>query len=271
MKPKWAKGSIKYSVRDYFASIESLRGKVVVDVPAGSGYLTSYLLSRGAEVHALDMFPELFDSGEAVCRHADLLEPLPLPDACADYVVCQEGIEHLPNQLKPLHEFHRILKQDGRLIITTPNISHIRAKLSNLLVESDLYNRLPPNELDAVWHSEDGQRLYFGHIFLIGVQRLRVLARLAGFRIRKILPVRLSGASVMLGFIYPMIVLANLWAYYRSTRRRSEVTPERKAEVYREITALNLNPTVIFGKHLFIELEKHHEPIVVTKDRSAIC
>ncbi len=40
-----------------------------------------------------------------------------------DYIICQEGIEHIPNQLKVLEEFNRVLKKDGVLLITLKQIA----------------------------------------------------------------------------------------------------------------------------------------------------
>lgn len=189
-----------------------------------------------------------------------MTEKLPIESGCADYVICQEGIEHLSDQLLAMREFNRILKPEGRLVITTPNISHLRARLSHFLVESHLYNCLPPSEVDAIWFSGSGEKeLYFGHVFLIGAQRLRILAKLAGFRIAKIHPVRISWGSVFVGVLYPLLLLVNLFAYVRSVMRHKEAEPAWKRSVYWEIFKLNVNPTIQFGKHVFVEFEKEAE------------
>ena len=71
------------------------------------------------------------------------------------YIICQEGIEHIPNQLNVLEEFNRVLKKDGILLITTPSNSHIRARLSHFLLETDLLRRMPPTEVDSIWFAEN--------------------------------------------------------------------------------------------------------------------
>ena len=45
---------------------------------------------------------------------------IPEPDASFDAILCSEVFEHLPDPLKALTEFRRLLKPSGKLIITAP-------------------------------------------------------------------------------------------------------------------------------------------------------
>lgn len=45
---------------------------------------------------------------------------IPEPDASYDVILCSEVFEHLPDPLKALSEFSRLLKPGGKLIITAP-------------------------------------------------------------------------------------------------------------------------------------------------------
>ncbi len=45
---------------------------------------------------------------------------IPEPDASFDVVLCSEVFEHLPDALKALDEFARLLKPGGKLILTAP-------------------------------------------------------------------------------------------------------------------------------------------------------
>jgi SAM-dependent methyltransferase len=57
-----------------------------------------------------------------------------LPDNFIDLALCTEVIEHLPNSPKPLlADMYRILKPGGYLIITTPNIAHLKNRIKGLL------------------------------------------------------------------------------------------------------------------------------------------
>jgi len=45
---------------------------------------------------------------------------IPVPDASFDAILCSEVLEHLPEPIKVVREFSRILKPDGKIIITAP-------------------------------------------------------------------------------------------------------------------------------------------------------
>ena len=246
---------VKYYVERHLRGRHDLRGKRVVDLPAGKCYMSAVLRDLGADVLAYDLFPNFFNVENMSCHEADLTGSLPIEDRSADLVLCQEGIEHLSDQFLALREFNRILRDEGALIITTPSISHLRARVSNLLTESELYKRMPPNELDAVWHSGEG-KIYFGHLFLLGVQKLRTLAVASGFRLKAVYTVKASTSSLLLGVLYPLIALVNLWAYLRNVYRNDNIPRAEKRRVYGEIVRLNLHPTILFGRHLFVEFEK---------------
>lgn len=249
----------KRFIYDYYASLPDLTGKTVVDIPCGDGRASHIFRQRGAEVIALDLFPKFMKAPGITARMADLRQPLPLPDECADYVVCQEGIEHIPDQLAVLCEFNRILKPGGILVITCPSISHARARLAHLLVENDSWRRMPPSLVDSVWVTDaDVDRIYFGHLFLIGVQRLTTLCGIAGFRVKERRRTDVGASSVVLGILfYPLILLASVLAYrtYARKQRRS-IPPETGKPVWRDHARLNLSPTTLFCKHIFWIAEK---------------
>lgn len=248
---------VKRGVADYFAA-RGIAGRTVVDVPAGKGKMTAFLRGLDADVKAFDLFTHGTMAGGVTIRKADLTQGIPLPAGSADFVLCQEGIEHLKDQVACLLEFSRILKPDGILLVTTPNISNLRGRLAALLLESRSVRRLPANEIEDVATGDDGS-LWFGHAFLIGVQKLRTLARVAGFRIRRVHPTALSGSSLLLfPFLYPLMAATTWLAYVRNARRAARKGKSGIAlrPVLREMARLNLHPWVLLCDHLFIEFEK---------------
>ncbi|MBN2508042.1 MAG: class I SAM-dependent methyltransferase [Verrucomicrobia bacterium] len=248
-------------VEAYFRLQGDLAGKIVVDLPAGKGRMSRALREMGATVEPYDLYPEYFEVEGMACRFADLERELPIAGSHADYAVFQEGLEHLPDQLRPLREFNRILKPRGRLLLTTPNPSSLRARLCHFLVEGYLFNRLPINEASAIRMLDRPRgRYYFGHVFLIGAQRLRLLARIAGFRLAGIHPNRLSAFSVLLGVVYPVLLACNALACQGSRRRYRRLDPDWLRPALRDVVALNLHPRILFAKKLFFELEKIREP-----------
>ncbi len=102
-------------------------GRRALDAGCGAGYGSAILARAAARVYALD------NSGEALslarAEHAaDNIRyvrgdcsRLPLLDASLDAVVAFEVIEHLENWSGLLAEARRVLRPDGRLIVSTPN------------------------------------------------------------------------------------------------------------------------------------------------------
>ncbi len=239
---------------------QNFENKVVVDIPAGTGETTKKLLELGAKVIPFDLFPEYFKLPGLECKRVNVMEGIPLPDQSVDVIICQEGIEHFSDQLKVLQEFSRILKMNGVLIITTPNYSNITSKVSYLLNESERYNRLmPPNELDSIWMLDKSvsDEIYYGHIFLIGIQKLRVLAKLSGFKIKRVdFHTLKTTALLLLVFFYPFILLSNIITYLKCKRKNKDFPEQVKKEVYGEIFKLNVNPKILVDGSLCVEFTK---------------
>jgi len=256
--------SIKYYVKRFLlANRRRFENKVIIDFPAGNGITSRILREIGAKPVPLDLFPEYFELDELICLRANINNHLPVADGAADALLCQEGIEHFPDQLKAFKEFNRSLKPGGTLLVTTPNYSNLISKLSYLFTESERLNSaMPPNEIDSIWMSQQdiSKEVYFGHIFLIGIQKLRVLAKLSGFKIKVLHPTRKKSTNIWLSpFLYPPILLFS-WLTYRHNIQKNQMTDARtKKRIYGEIFSLSVSPTVLLGGSLFVEFEKELE------------
>ncbi len=258
-------------VADFIRSNQDeIRGKKVVDLPAGEGQSASLLRDAGAEVYAYDLFPEGFKADGVECHKADLMSDVPIADGFADMVLCQEGIEHLPNQYLALQQLSRILRPGGRLILTTPNYSNMRSRFSYLFSESEMYKLMPPNEIDSVWFSDSksgDSDIYFGHVFSIGIQRLRLLALLAGLKIHKIHHHRANNtAAVLLLLTYPLVLWVNYAAYRRAMRKRKDVDYETRKQIFGEVFRLGVDPRILVEADLFVEFEKVSDTSSVLSD-----
>ena len=269
--------SIKYHVKKFILRHrERFVGKVVVDAPAGSGITSRILRDVGAVVHPFDLFPEYFAAEGLTCRRANIVDGLPVGDASADIVFCQEGLEHFTDQDRVFQEFSRVIKPGGSVIITTPNYSNLQSRLSYFLFETEyLLKKMPLSEVDAVWmKSMPGeQRIYLGHVSLLGIQKLRLLAKLSGFRLKTIEATRISMTSlVLLPFAYPLLWLAAWWTYgnyIRRLRRQGGPRDSVREGVYRELMALNTNLRVLLDRHLFVEFEKEADVKLVREQLRA--
>ena len=249
-------------------------GKTIVDFPAGSGETSRVLRHVGAHVVPFDLFPEYFKVDGLECKRANIMDGIPVPNAYADILICQEGMEHFSDQLFALREFNRVLKHGGLLVITTPNYSNLRSKLSYLLSESERFgSMMPPNEIDSVWMADPdiSNEIYCGHIFLLGIQKLRVLSKLAGFRIARINSESIKPTSALLfPFLYPMIVLVNWLTYKKNLKKNDGISFELKKEVYSELFRLAINPRLLVDGTLFIEFTKEMNSELVSRTLKSV-
>jgi SAM-dependent methyltransferase len=245
-------------------------GRAVIDMPAGNGVTSERLLKYGAVVHALDLFPEFFKVPGVVCAKVDLTAELPLASASGDWIIFQEGVEHLPDQLKILKECARVLKPGGRMLLTTPNSSNLRSKLAHFLLESETLRVLPPNEVDSVWMADGdataAERVYFGHLFSIGIQRLRTLGKVAGFEIVKIHPARVNWTSFWLFMLScPWIFIKSAMVFRRSLRKKGL---REAPQAYTEVLALMRDLNILCSGHLIVEFARSAAPVAKTRVES---
>jgi len=257
-EPQFATTGINRFVYDYVRALPDLTGKVVLDIPAGDGRASNEFLKKGATVKALDLFPEFMQVPGLKTEFGDMGEPLPLEDESVDFVMCQEGIEHVPDQLGLLNEFNRVLKPGGKLLLTTPSMSHARARIAHMLFETDLWRRMPPTQLDSVWFSEgQSDRIYFGHLFLLGVHHLQSLCSIAGFEVQERIRTHISWTSVVLGILlYPLLALTTMMTYRSYSRKKKDIPEALRRQVWGEHVQLNLSPSTNFCKQIFWVMEK---------------
>ncbi|HNQ66791.1 MAG TPA: class I SAM-dependent methyltransferase [Bacteroidales bacterium] len=255
--------SPKYYINKWIISnSQDIKGKTVIDLPAGNGMTSEILKEHGAKVKAFDLFPEYFKVEEIGCQRADIMDGIPLENEIADLAICQEGIEHFCNQLKAFQEFNRVLKKGGRLLITTPSYSNLSAKFNYLIAESEAKNFMPPNEIDDIWMENEvvSDKIYYGHIFLIGLQKLRLLAKLAGFSIEEVKYIRLSkGSLLLLPWFYPIIYVSSWLRYYRNIKRNKNIPSSYKKQTYLEQLKMNISIKNLINHHSFIVFVKEKD------------
>lgn len=107
-------------------------GSRALDVACGSGGPDLELARRtGAEVVGVDMNRHAVHTANERARReglralasfyeADARRPLPFEDESFDAVVCIDAINHLPDRLRVLREWRRVLRPGGHLLFTDP-------------------------------------------------------------------------------------------------------------------------------------------------------
>ena len=236
---------------DYLKA-NDVRGKKVIDLSAGSGFIINEFHKAGADVELYDLFPEQNTHCPVMCKKIDLQKPFG-DIGKGDIVLLGETIEHLPNQFLFFSEASKLLKPKGLLILTTPNSSSLRSRFSQFLMESEHYSTPAPNEIDAFtkWSPAQGSgEGYFGKLFISGLLRLRTLAALSGLKIKKVYRTEGSSTSYFLLIWYPVLY------YFSSKNKRRQIKADPdNASVYEEIFNLNTSFSVLTSKHLIVEWE----------------
>ena len=103
-----------------------LDGKTLLDTAAGKGACAARMAACGAEVYQADITHAMLTEGmreidgprlahRAVVAHNGWL---PFTDACFDVVTCTRAYHHMEGIGEVLLEARRVLKDDGRLLVT---------------------------------------------------------------------------------------------------------------------------------------------------------
>jgi 2-polyprenyl-3-methyl-5-hydroxy-6-metoxy-1,4-benzoquinol methylase len=115
--------------QDRLRTIAGQAKGLVVDIGCGDSPL-GRMLSRGkCKVIGVDISTTMLSKAKKLAEHERLsndflaaaAENLPLRSNIADTVILAEIIEHIPNPEQILKEAFRVLKQNGKVIISTPN------------------------------------------------------------------------------------------------------------------------------------------------------
>ncbi|MDO4343732.1 MAG: class I SAM-dependent methyltransferase [Eubacteriales bacterium] len=107
----------------------TVKKKIVLDAACGSGYGTNLIAQSAKEVYGLDISKEALDYANENYKKDNLhylhgsIESLPFEDNFFDVVISFETIEHVDEKIQMafLKEIVRVLKNDGILIMSTPN------------------------------------------------------------------------------------------------------------------------------------------------------
>ncbi|MBA7620880.1 Ubiquinone biosynthesis O-methyltransferase [subsurface metagenome] len=114
-------------IKDYLQKIP--KKSKVLDLGCGEGVLVEEFRNLGYDIIGLDQNY----SSEFVLRGD--IRKTPFPDKNLDVILCLDVIEHLnyKDQEKAISEIKRVLKDNGAIVLTIPNLAHFYARLNFLL------------------------------------------------------------------------------------------------------------------------------------------
>jgi SAM-dependent methyltransferase len=120
-------GKLRWARRVKMLSSHLEPGMTVLELGCGTGYFTRELARSGAHIIAIDVSPELLEIARANCSapnvHYQIQNAylLSYSEAAFDSVVGSSVLHHLEIE-QALREIYRVLKPDGTIYFTEPNM-----------------------------------------------------------------------------------------------------------------------------------------------------
>ncbi len=124
--------TLKMAAPSYFNRINFIiknigSGSRVLNVGCGDGYVDRFLKKKFKKVYSIDInksdlkIAKSINPEKNVIYKEESASNLPFKNDFFDAVVCTELIEHIPDDKKVIKEIYRVLKKNGRLMLTIPH------------------------------------------------------------------------------------------------------------------------------------------------------
>jgi SAM-dependent methyltransferase len=236
-----ALSTIETAVFKRVTELGQSNGRVnILDAPCGAGVLALMLKKAGMKVRALDIESTAASLLGSSFLTADLNQTLPIADKTFDLVVSVEGLEHLENPHLFLREVNRVLKNDGWLILTTPNIISLRSRVRFL--GSGFFHRdsMPLNET---------ARHGLHHIGLRSFPQLRYDLHTLGFQLHEVAATHIKPVSYLYGIFIPWMFLYTMIAF---RKEKDRIQRKRNREILRTL----FSSALLFGENLLLVARK---------------
>lgn len=94
-------------------------GSKVLDVGAGCAPYRSLFSHCEYRAHDFGQEPSTIGKYAALDYQSDITA-IPVPNESFDVILCTEVLEHVPEPIRAIHELARILKREGRLLVSAP-------------------------------------------------------------------------------------------------------------------------------------------------------
>jgi 2-polyprenyl-3-methyl-5-hydroxy-6-metoxy-1,4-benzoquinol methylase len=226
----------------------------VLDLSCGRGEILADLERAGCEVrgtHFRDDDYEIKSGKESFLSERipidtgiDLTQPLPYVDGSFDLVILSEVVEHLPTYLPVVREAGRVLRQNGALVLSTPNIARLHSRWHFFWTGT---HKLIRERVG--WHLRPGE-LYAYHIAPVDFPLLHTVLFQGGLRVQRLRFTRFKPQHAWLLLFYPLVWLATRLETARSAE--SDLHAEGERDLFRWMT----HPAMLASEQLLLIAEK---------------
>jgi SAM-dependent methyltransferase len=167
-----------------------LKERVVLDIGAKTGASTKGIHFK--EKISIDMDPKVRPS-----IAVNLNEGIPLKDNSVDVCIAGDVLEHIYKSHKFIRDVHRVLRKNGMVFISVPNIVSLKYRVKFML------GGIPSHAARADSTFPDSNKM--GHVRDYSFSELRKLLQKNGFRVMKEVGtgISLGGRIVLPRFIIP--------------------------------------------------------------------
>lgn len=216
------------AVLEYFKGLKPGR---LLDAGSGGDALGRVLKERGFDVFSLDLYaaPHLKDR----FVRADMNQNLPFADKSFDYILCSESLQYLENHAGLFREFRRLLKDDGGVVLSTPNLLNASSRL--YFLQRGYYPYFKP--VRTIDKSKEWDSIVYHPISLVEI--IGLLDK-NGFELKKVKASRVKSSNYPLYLVLKTLYSAGL-LFERNTG---------KAELLRHLSSRE----VLLGDHLIIHI-----------------
>lgn len=119
-------------------------GAEIIEVGAGLGGIAAHRIRDAKRIVATDLSDTALNTAREFFKGRRELsfvqmdsEALTFPDQSFDIAISKEVIEHLPNPTHNLKCMHRVLRQNGILVLSTPNADSFHLRMNRKLGHPD--------------------------------------------------------------------------------------------------------------------------------------
>jgi SAM-dependent methyltransferase len=224
-----------------FSLVHKDLDNTIVDIPSGSGAFVQRLKDAGFKnIIAVDI-ENILEIEHNNFIQGDMTKTFPLADDSCDTLVCIDGIEHIDKQFDFIEEVNRVLRKNGEIIVSTPNISSLRSRWKWLTTGHHHKCNSPLDENNPT---------PLHHIGMISFPEIRYLLHTKGFIINKVTTNRIKLISLIYTVFVPLVFVATYWVYIRTGRKYGML------EINRDIFKTMFSSDVLFGETLIVKATK---------------